>query len=156
MIFVALTDRPRLAAQSQPSGSVGSAVLPPRPTGRSARGSAMAAFHTMAAGCGGVVHRGLIGPTGCEAEPAFAGLWYASHGRTAWLGFACDRQVDQLIAPRPLLPRDRDVLERRRERHRTEMGGKRWAGEQEGPIARGAAAERLIERARAWTAGHPS
>ena len=49
-----------------------------------------------------------------------------------------------------MLPRDRDVLNRRQDRHRTEIAGKRWAGEQEGPLARGAAAERLVERAKAW------
>jgi hypothetical protein len=79
-----------------------------------------------------------------------AGLWYAAHGRTAWLGFACPRHVDQLIAPRPLLPRDRDVLARRQDRHRTEIAGQRWAGEQEGTLARGPAAERLVDRAKAW------
>ena len=92
----------------------------------------MAAFHTMAAGCGGIVHRGVLGPTSCEAEPTVTGLWYAAHGRTAWLGFACPRHADQLIAPRPMLPRDRDVLARRQDRHRTEIAGQRWAGEQEG------------------------
>lgn len=115
----------------------------------------MAAFHVAAAGCGGVIHRGLLGPTSCHAEPIVAGLWYAAHGRTVWLGFGCERHADQLIAARPLLPRDRDVLDRRRDRHRTELAGKRWAGEQEGPLARGAAAERLVERAKAWAAAHP-
>jgi hypothetical protein len=66
------------------------------------------------------------------------------------LGFACGHHADQLIAARPLLPRDRDVLERRCEKHRTEVAGRRWTGEQEGPLARGAAAERLVERAKAW------
>jgi hypothetical protein len=51
-------------------------------------------------------------------------------------------------------PRDRDVLARRRDRHRTELSGTRWAGEHEGPLARGAAAERLVERAKAWAATH--
>jgi hypothetical protein len=46
----------------------------------------MPAFHCMAAGCGGIVHRGIQGPTDCQAEPTMAGLWYAAHGRTAWLG----------------------------------------------------------------------
>jgi hypothetical protein len=81
------------------------------------------------AGCGGIVHRGLVGPTDCLFEPTVAGLWYAAHGRTAWLGFACDQHAAELIAARLLLPRDRDVLERRRHRHRTEMAGRRWAGE---------------------------
>jgi hypothetical protein len=83
-----------------------------------------------------------------------AGLWYAAHGRTAWLGFACDQHAHELIAPRPLLPRDRDALERRRNRHCTEMAGQRWAGEQEGPLARGAAAERMVERAKVCAATH--
>jgi hypothetical protein len=113
------------------------------------------AFHVMAAGCGGLVFRGVLGPTHCQAEPIVAGLWYAAHGRTAWLGFACDRHTEQLIAPRPLLPRDRDVLNRRRDQRRTELAGRRWAGEQEGPLARGTAAERLVERAQQWAAAHP-
>lgn len=115
----------------------------------------MGAFHVMAAGCGGINDHDLLPPTGCQAHPTVAGLWYAAHGRTAWLGFACDRHADELIAPRPLLPRDRDVLERRRDHRRTERAGRRWAGEQEGPLARGAAAERLVENAKAWAAAHP-
>jgi hypothetical protein len=71
-----------------------------------------------------------------------------------WPGFACDRHADELIAPQRLLPRDRDVLDRRRDRRRTESAGRRWAGEQEGPLARGAAAVRLVERAKAWAAAH--
>ena len=112
-------------------------------------------FHVMEAGCGGVVHHDTLPPTNCQAQPTVAGLWYAAHGRTVWLGFACRRHADELIAPRQLLPRDRDVLERRRDRHRTQMAGRRWAGEQEGPLARGPAAERLVERAKAWAAAHP-
>jgi len=111
-------------------------------------------FHVMEAGCGGVVDHDTLAPTNCQAEPTVAGLWYAAHGRTVWLGFACHRHAPELIAPRPLLPRDRNVLERRRDRHRTQMAGRRWAGEQEGPVARGAAAERLVERAKAWAAAH--
>ena len=112
------------------------------------------AFHCMSAGCGGIVFRGAQGPTHCQVEPTRVGLWYAAHGRTVWLGFACTRHADQLIAARPLLPRDRDMLERRRDRRRTELSGRRWAGEREGPLARGAAAERLVQRARAWALRH--
>ena len=114
----------------------------------------MAAFHTMAAGCGGIVHRGLLGPTSCEAEPTVAGLWYAAHGRTAWLGFACPRHADQLIAPRPMLPRDRDVLARRGQARAPKWPGERRAGEQEGALVRGTSAERLVERAKAWAERH--
>ena len=112
----------------------------------------MPAFQVMASGCGGILHSGLEGRTRCLEEPTVAGLWFVAHGRTAWLGFACDRHAGDLIAARPLLPRDRDVLRRRRDQRRTETAGRRWAGEQEGPVARGAAAERLVERAKTWEA----
>src|SRR4051812_21522085 len=102
-------------------------------------------FHVMAAGCGGMVYRGGQGPVHCGAEPTAAGLWYAQHGKTVWLAFACDNHSGDLIAPRQLLPRDRDVLNRRRDKRRTQLAGHRCAGEQEGPIARGAAAEKLVE-----------
>jgi hypothetical protein len=85
-----------------------------------------------------------------------AGLWYAAHGRTVWLGFACQQHAELLVAPRALIPRDCDALHRRREQHRTVLAGQRWAGELEGPLARGAAAERLIERAQAWAHRHPN
>ena len=52
---------------------------------------------------------------GNEYLDATAGLWYARQNRNAWLAFACDRHADDLIAPRELLPRDRDVLNRRRD-----------------------------------------
>jgi hypothetical protein len=100
-----------------------------------------------------MVHRGAQSPVHCQAEPVVAGLWFAVHGRTVWLGFACDRHADELIAGAPLLPRDRDALQRR-DQHRTELAGRRWDGEQEGPLARGAAAEGLVERAKAWAEGH--
>ena len=61
----------------------------------------MAAFRAMAAGCAGIVHRGLMGPTHCEAMPAVAGLWYAAPGRTAWLGFACDEHAKPRSAEQP-------------------------------------------------------
>jgi hypothetical protein len=108
----------------------------------------------MAAGCGGMIEQDLLAPTACHAEPVVAGLGFATRGRTAWLGFGCDQHAAMLIAPRALLPRDRDVLKRRRDRRRTERAGQRWAGEQEGPLARRAAAERLVERAKAWAATH--
>ena len=62
------------------------------------------AFYCMAAGCGGIVFRGSMGPTGCGAEPTRAGLWYSAHGRTVWLGFACPRHAEQLIAARATAP----------------------------------------------------
>jgi len=101
-------------------------------------------FQVMAAGCGG-----------CWRAPMVAGLRFSERDRTAWFGFACDRQAAQLIAPCALLPRDRDVLNRRRDREATELSGRRWAGEREGPLARGRDAVTLVERARTWAAAHP-
>jgi hypothetical protein len=98
---------------------------------------------------------GHVGSTHCQAEPIVAGLWYAAHGRTVWLGFACHAHADQLIAALALLPRDRDALNRRRDQRRTQLAGRRWAGEQEGPLARGVAAERLVEQAKNWAVRHP-
>jgi hypothetical protein len=63
-------------------------------------------FYVFAAGCGGMVYRGGQGPVHCGAESTGAGLWFSRQGRTAWLAFACDQHADDLIAARPLLPRD--------------------------------------------------
>jgi len=41
----------------------------------------------MAAGCGGMIHRGTTGPTHCEAQSTVAGLWWSAHGRIVWLAF---------------------------------------------------------------------
>lgn len=112
-------------------------------------------FQVMAAGCGGYVHHDLTAPTACAATPIVAGLRYSARDRTVWLGFACDTHADQLIAARPLLPRDRDRLRTRQDRERTELDGKRWAGLRDGPLARGRAAEQLVARARVWAAAHP-
>ena len=102
-----------------------------------------------------MVYRGGQGPAHCGAEPTRAGVWHSRQGRTAWLAFACDQHSSDLIAPRELLPRDRDALDRRRDKRRTQLAGHRWAGEQEGPLARSSAAERLIERAQACAERHP-
>lgn len=77
------------------------------------------AFQVMAAGCGGFIHHALTAPAHCSAAPSVVGLlmFRRPGGRRAvWLGFACDRHADQLLAARPLLPRDHDVLARRRTR----------------------------------------
>lgn len=116
-------------------------------------------FQVMAAGCGGYVHQIVTGPSACESEPTVVGLLMYRAGRTgrraAWRGFACDAHADQLLAARALLPRDRDVLARRRENQRVQIAGRRWAGEQEGPLARGAEADRLLAQALSWAAAHP-
>ena len=56
-----------------------------------------------------MVFRGMQGPTHSGREPVVAGLWYAAHGRTVWLGFACEQHAGQLVAARALLPHDRDT-----------------------------------------------
>jgi hypothetical protein len=63
------------------------------------------------------------GPVHCGAEPTRAGLWFSRHDRTVWRAFACDNHADDRIAPRPLLPRDRDALNRRRDKRRTQLAG---------------------------------
>jgi hypothetical protein len=107
----------------------------------------------MNAGCGGYVHHDLA-PSTCEDAPTVVGLRFSPHDRTVWLGFACDVHAQELIAPRVLLPRDRDVLHRRRALRSHESRGRRWAGLREGPLARGAAAEQLVDRALAWASRH--
>lgn len=110
-------------------------------------------FQIMAAGCGAYVSNDVTAPSACQSEPTMVGLWMyrrPSGQRAVWRGFTCDAHAEQLLGTRPLLPRDRDVLARRRDRHRTELAGRRWAGEHEGPLARGAEADQLVERALAW------
>lgn len=116
-------------------------------------------FQVMAAGCGAYVSNGFTAPSVCHSEPTMVGLWMyrrESGRRAVWRGFACDDHAEQLLAARALLPRDRDVLARRRDRHRTELAGRRWAGEREGPLARGAEADQLVERALAWVGRNSS
>lgn len=118
----------------------------------------MDAFRVMAAGCGGFRTHPTLAPDSCTNEPTHAGLcFYGAPGsrRAIWLGFACPAHVHQLVAARLLLPRDRDVLDRRRDQQRTELAGRRWAGERDAPLARGKEADDLLARARAWAVAHP-
>jgi len=67
----------------------------------------------------------------------------------AWLAFTCDEHVGQLVAPRELLDRDREVLERwRAEEHREYSAELPWRPPQ--PLAQGSDAVELVERARRW------
>ena len=118
----------------------------------------MAAFRVMVAGCGGYVHHELLAPTNCDVEPTVTGLVLvgeAGKRRAVWRGFACEAHADQLLATRALLPRDRDVLARRREVERTLLSGRRWPGKREGPLARGHEADKLLARAADWARRHP-
>jgi hypothetical protein len=112
----------------------------------------MPAFRAMAAGCGGFTSDHDMP---CEEEVTATGLWFYNYRSTAWQAFACEHHAHLLIAPRRLLPRDRDVLVRRHERAHRQHTGHRYAGEQDGPLARGSEAERLVARAEAWAARHP-
>ena len=90
--------------------------LPCFPAAGRAEGAARV-FHVMESGCGGVVHHDVLAPTSCQAQPTVAGLWQSAHGRSVWLGFACDRHADELVAPRRLLRRRR--ADRRSRIHRS-------------------------------------
>lgn len=118
----------------------------------------MEPFRTLAAGCGGYEQHALLPPSTCTGEVVVVGLVLVGKPgkrRAVWRGFACRVHAHCLIAARPLLPRDRDVLARRREEQHVEMAGHRWAGEREGPLARGREADELIERSIAWVEAHP-
>lgn len=113
-------------------------------------------FQAMAVGCGALVPRDTLGPSGCTGTVTAVGLrLYSLRRSTVWLAFACEEHLGQLLAPRRLLPRDREALLRRRERQRLLLARQVWHGEVEGPLARGRDAERLAARAQAWAARHP-
>jgi hypothetical protein len=72
-------------------------------------------FQVMAGGCGGYVHHTLTTPSPCNAIPTVVGLlmFRRPDGRRAvWRGFACDAHAHQLLAARPLLPRDSQAASR--------------------------------------------
>ena len=67
-----------------------------------------------------------------------------------WLVFACPEHVDQIDAARLLLPRDDTVRQVWLEQQRRALAGRRW--EPPKPLATGADAKILHERARSWAA----
>lgn len=110
-------------------------------------------FMESAAGCGGFVQPAGLAPRACQAAPEFVGLkmYRQDSGRRHVVrGFACAGHVEHFDVARPLRDADRALLERRRERQRVELSGRRWDGEREGPLAWGREADELLERARAW------
>ena len=64
--------------------------------------------------------------------------------------FACTEHVDQIDAARLLLPRDDTVRQEWLEQQRRALAGRRW--EPPKPLATGADAKILHERALAWAA----
>jgi hypothetical protein len=86
----------------------------------------------------------------CKAEPTHAGLIMIDD--EVYLAYACPEHKSRLIAPRRMFDRDRAELERRRHS---------WMWARAGhpplpiePLRSGAAAHRLVEKARAWAAEH--
>ena len=69
--------------------------------------------------------------------------------------FACDAHAHLLIAARPLLTRDREVLRQREQLAADPRIGRRYAGEPAGPLADGADATRLLRQAIEWGKRHP-
>jgi hypothetical protein len=64
----------------------------------------------MAAGCGALVPRDTLGPSGCTGTVTAVGPRYYILWRSmVWFAFACEAQHNQLLAPRRLLLRDREV-----------------------------------------------
>lgn len=108
-------------------------------------------------GCAAAAGDGYAGtPRHCIAAPTHAGLIYFPHPPPGqvWLAFACDRHADQLVAARPLTDPDRAELAARRERLRRILDGE--PPQPERPLAVGAAAQRLLRRARRWAGRHPN
>jgi hypothetical protein len=108
-------------------------------------------FRAMDAGCGGIDGSDSAG---CDGRVTVVGLYVAAGG-TVWRSFACATHADQLVAPRALRARDRDLLRRRAELAADPRIGRRYAGERDGPVARGAAAAELVRRAVEWAERHP-
>ena len=67
-----------------------------------------------------------------------------------WLVFACTEYVDEIDAARPLLERDEAVRRVWLEQRRQALAGRRW--EPPKPLATGADAKQLHERALTWAA----
>jgi hypothetical protein len=84
-------------------------------------------------------------PAQCGAPVTYAGMRLAGEPVEAWTAFSCDRHRDKLIAARPLLDRDREILDDWRERERRALGGKGWDPPE--PLAVGSAARELVRRA---------
>jgi hypothetical protein len=90
----------------------------------------------------------------CDHRPTHAGVkLHRSPIRRqleCWLMFACTQHVDQIDAARSLLPRDETVRQAWQEQHRRAMAGHRFEAPQ--PLATGADAKTLYQRAQAWAA----
>jgi hypothetical protein len=84
-----------------------------------------------------------------RAEPTPAGL--IKIDAEVFLAFACAEHKSRLIALLRMLDRDRAELERRRHSWKWARAGSPTAADG-APLGTGAAAQRLVEQARAWAA----
>jgi hypothetical protein len=110
-------------------------------------------FRLGVGGCGVVVPSGPQGqPRQCSTPATRCGLiLHRMKGKPAetWLAFACEQHASGLTAARDLLDRDRAVLEQWRSEQQREYSAQQpWRRPQ--PLARGADALQLVERARRW------
>ena len=107
------------------------------------------------ASCGAMTFTGVMGkPQDCRGRVTHAGLVLVRDGGPpqwrCWLSFSCGAHVGNLTAPRPLLPRDAVVRQRWAEEDARAMAGKRRRPPE--PLAVGAEAKELHERAMRWAA----
>ena len=106
-------------------------------------------------GCGAACQSGPGGSfRSCEGRPSHAGvkLHRSSIRRQleCWLVFACAQHVGEIDAARPLLERDEAVRQAWLEQRRRALAGRR--SEPPKPLATGADAKQLHERALVWAA----
>jgi hypothetical protein len=104
-------------------------------------------------GCGAMVPTGPHGrPNSCRLPVTRCGLVLrerpAGRPAEAWLVFACEAHAGDLIAARELLDRDRVVLGQWRAETARAEAGHPWQRPE--PLARGADAVQLVERAQRW------
>jgi hypothetical protein len=106
-------------------------------------------------GCGAMRQSGSGGSfRPCTAQPTHCGvrLHRSSQRRQleCWLVFACPDHVGEIDAARPLLQRDEVLRQTWLQERQQALAGRRW--ERPTPLATGADAKTLHERALAWAA----
>jgi hypothetical protein len=106
-------------------------------------------------GCGAMRQSGPGGSfRSCAGRPTHCGVRLhrppERRQLECWLVFACRDHIGEIDAARPLLPRDEALLQRWSEQRDRALAGRRWERPQ--PLATGADAKTLYERALAWAA----
>jgi hypothetical protein len=101
--------------------------------------------------------RSLLLPTHCGREPVVAGLWYAAMAaRCGWDSPASSTPSNSSPPEPHFLVIATLFIVAASSAAPSWPGNGGQASKQEGPLARGAAAERLVERAQAWAQRHPN